>query len=153
MCRSSSCGEQDHDLRRAGPWGRVRDREPPPHCSGSTSAAPGLAAAAAPRACLRRAAANGYVTAGIGAQFLVVALMGASIAEEQVALLQAHCPNLRFATVMPDGDQPGRERAGKVTARLGQNRWTRIVHLAREFQPDTVDAAEIEQLLGRHRQK
>jgi hypothetical protein len=50
---------------------------------------------------------------------------------------------------MLDGDEPGRKVANTVAARLAQNWWTRIVHLADGTQPDTVDPAELERLLGR----
>ena len=74
-------------------------------------------------------------------RFPAVALMGSSLSDEQVALLHAHCPALRFMTVLLDGDEPGRKAGDTVAARLAQSWWTRIVHLADGFQPDTVDPA------------
>ncbi len=82
-------------------------------------------------------------------RFPAVALMGSSLGEEQVALLQAHCPALRFVTVLLDGDEPGRKAADTVAARLAQNWWCRIVHLAEGEEPDTVDPALLERRLGR----
>ena len=64
-----------------------------------------------------------------GERIPAVALMGGSISEQQIALLQEHCPNLRFVTVMLDGDEPGREAAQKIAAQLAPNWWTRIVHV------------------------
>jgi DNA primase len=84
-----------------------------------------------------------------GERVPAVALMGGSISEEQVALLREHCPNLRFVTVMLDGDEPGREAAGIVAARLAQSWWSRIVHLAAGGQPDTVARPELGRVLGR----
>ena len=48
-----------------------------------------------------------------------------------------------------DGDEPGQKAADTVAARLAQSWWTRIVHLADGAQPDTVEPAELERLLGR----
>jgi DNA primase len=84
-----------------------------------------------------------------GLRFPAVALMGSLLSDEQVALLQARCPALRFVSVMLDGDEPGRKAGDAVAARLAQNWWTRIVHLAEGAQPDTVDPAELGRLLGR----
>ena len=75
--------------------------------------------------------------------------MGSSIAEEQVELLRSHCPNLRFVTVMLDGDAGGRAAADAVITKLARHWWARIVHLADGGQPDTVDRAELGRLLGR----
>ena len=88
-----------------------------------------------------------------GAKIPAVALMGSSIADEQVRLLKEHCPSLRFVTVMLDGDEPGREAAQKVAAVLAQSWWTRIAHLADGIQPDTVEDAELKRLLERNRQQ
>jgi DNA primase len=84
-----------------------------------------------------------------GLRFPTVALMGSSLSDEQVALLQAHCPALRFVTVMLDGDEPGRKAADTVAARLAKSWWTRIVHLSDGEEPDTVEPAELGRLLGR----
>jgi DNA primase len=67
----------------------------------------------------------------------------------QVALLLEQCPNLRFVTVLLDGDPPGREAADAIATRLARYRWTRIAQLPDGAQPDTIDRAELEQLLGR----
>jgi Toprim-like/DNA primase catalytic core, N-terminal domain len=84
-----------------------------------------------------------------GLRFPAVGLMGSSISDAQVALLRAHCPRLSFVTVMLDGDEAGRKAGDTVAARLAQNWWTRIVHLADGAQPDTVEPAELGRLLGR----
>jgi hypothetical protein len=47
----------------------------------------------------------------------------------------------------------GREAAGTVVTRLTPNQWSRIVHLADEGQPDTVDGTALEHLLGRRPQR
>ena len=78
-----------------------------------------------------------------GAKIPAVALMGSSIAEEQVRLLEEHCSNLRFVTVMLDGDEPGREAAQKVAAQLAQSWWTRFAQLADGMQPDAVEDANL----------
>jgi DNA primase len=81
-----------------------------------------------------------------------VALMGTSLSEEQVALLRAHCPALRFITMMLDGDDAGRKAAPTVAARLARHWWTRIVELPDGTQPDTVERGVLEELLGRREQ-
>jgi hypothetical protein len=63
--------------------------------------------------------------------------------------LREHAPNLRHVTVLLDGDEPGRKAADTVAARLAQNWWCRIVHLADGEEPDTVDPALLERRLGR----
>ena len=61
--------------------------------------------------------------------------------------------NLRFVTVLLDGDEPGRTAADTIAARLAQSWWSRIVRLADGAQPDTVGDAELGRLLGRDRQR
>ena len=75
--------------------------------------------------------------------------MGTSISEEQVALLQAHCPALRFVTVMLDGDAPGREASQPVCAGLARHWWTRIMALPDGTQPDTVEEKELKAFVER----
>ena len=58
-----------------------------------------------------------------------VALMGTSISEEQIALLQQHCPSLRFLTVMLDGDDAGEKAGDIVCAALAKHWWVRIAAL------------------------
>ena len=58
-----------------------------------------------------------------GERIPAVALMGSSIADEQVELLRAHCPNLRFVTVMLDGDAGGRAAADVVIPKLARHWW------------------------------
>lgn len=65
-----------------------------------------------------------------------VALMGLSISDEQVALLEA--ANVRRITVMLDGDDAGRKAAKKVAARCAHSFFTRLVDLPDDEQPDTV---------------
>jgi DNA primase len=76
-----------------------------------------------------------------------VALMGTSVSEAQLELL-AHA-NARHVTVMLDGDKPGREAAEEVAGAIANVAWSRIVHLADGVQPDTIDRAQLERLLGR----
>jgi DNA primase len=76
-----------------------------------------------------------------------VALMGTSISVQQLELL-AHA-NARHITVMLDGDEAGREAAEKVAGAIGNVAWSRIVHLPEGAQPDTIDRAQLERMLGR----
>lgn len=82
-----------------------------------------------------------------------VALMGSSISEEQIALLQQHCPALRFVSVMLDGNEPGRKAAEIVAARLARHWWARIATLPDGEEPDTVAHDQLEQLLRREHQR
>ena len=78
-----------------------------------------------------------------------VALMGSSISEEQIALLREHCPALKAVTLLLDGDEAGREAAETIAPRLAMHWWTRIAALPEGTQPDTVEPATLERLLGR----
>jgi DNA primase len=82
-----------------------------------------------------------------GARSPAVALMGASISLQQLELL-AHA-NARHITIMLDGDEAGRAAADEVAGAIAKIAWARIVHLPNGRQPDRVDRAELEQLLGR----
>ena len=81
-----------------------------------------------------------------------VALLGSSLAEEQVTLLSAACPALRFVTVLLDGDPAGRTATETVAARLSRHYWVRTVALPDDAQPDTLTEAELLALLGRSRE-
>ena len=48
-----------------------------------------------------------------------------------------------------DGDEAGREAAEKVAGAIANVAWCRIVHLPEDEQPDTIDRAKLERLLGR----
>jgi DNA primase len=50
---------------------------------------------------------------------------------------------------MLDGDDAGRKAAKEVAGAVAEVAWTRIVHLPDGAQPDTIDAAELDNLLGR----
>jgi DNA primase len=76
-----------------------------------------------------------------------VALMGTSISVPQLELLAR--ATARHITVMLDGDEAGREAAEKVTGAIANIAWSRIVHLPDGAQPDTIDRAQLEHLLGR----
>lgn len=78
-----------------------------------------------------------------------VALMGSSIAEEQVFLLKEHCPSLRALTVLLDGGAAVQEAAAKVGACLARHWWTRIAELKEGEQPDTIDRRELLSLVKR----
>ena len=78
-----------------------------------------------------------------------VALMGASIAEEQVVLLQEHCPSLRALTVMLDGGEAAQKAADMVASSLARHWWVRIAGLAAGEQPDTVPIDHLHRLLRR----
>ena len=73
--------------------------------------------------------------------------MGTSISIQQLELL-AHA-NARHITVMLDGDDAGREAAEKVAGTIANVAWSRIVHLPDGAQPDTIDRAQLERMLGR----
>ena len=75
--------------------------------------------------------------------------MGSSIADEQIALLQEHCPALRGLTLLMDGDAAGRKAAENIVPRLARHWWVRMVELPDGTQPDTVEQGELEVLLGR----
>jgi DNA primase len=76
-----------------------------------------------------------------------VALMGTAVSVKQLELL-AHA-NARHITVMLDGDEPGQAAAEAVAGAIANIAWAGIVHLPDGAQPDTVDAAQLERLLGR----
>ena len=78
-----------------------------------------------------------------------VALMGSSMSDAQVKLLEEHCPELRHVTVMLDGDEAGRSAAEGVAVKLARHWWVRIVSLPDGGQPDTVELDVLEHLLGR----
>ena len=82
-----------------------------------------------------------------GERFPAVALMGTSVSIKQLELL-AHA-NARHITVLLDGDDPGREAAEKVAGAIANVAWARLVHLPDGVQPDTIDRAQLERLLGR----
>jgi DNA primase len=82
-----------------------------------------------------------------GLRIPAVALMGGSISHPQLELL-AHT-DARHITVMLDGDDAGRKAAKEVAGAVAEVAWTRIVHLPDGAQPDTIDAAELDNLLGR----
>jgi hypothetical protein len=50
---------------------------------------------------------------------------------------------------MLDGGEAGRAASEEVAGVIANVAWCRIVHLANGRQPDNVDRAELEQLLGR----
>jgi DNA primase len=82
-----------------------------------------------------------------GLRVPAVALMGTSISVQQLELL-AHA-NARHVTVMLDGDEAGRAASEEVAGAIGNVAWSRIVHLPADAQPDTIDRAQLERLLGR----
>jgi DNA primase len=82
-----------------------------------------------------------------GLRIPAVALMGTSVSEEQLDLL-AHT-DARHVTVLLDGDEPGRKAAEAVVSAIAGVAWTRIVHLPDGAEPDTIDPAELDVLLGR----
>jgi hypothetical protein len=57
--------------------------------------------------------------------------------------------NARPVTLMLDGGEAGRAASEEVAGVIANVAWCRIVHLANGRQPDNVDRAELEQLLGR----
>jgi DNA primase len=82
-----------------------------------------------------------------GLRIPAVALMGTSVSKAQLELL-AHT-DARHVTVMLDGDEAGRAASEEVAGAIGNVAWSRIVHLPDGAQPDTIDRAQLERLLGR----
>src|SRR4051794_21911732 len=80
-----------------------------------------------------------------------VALMGSSVSDEQVSLLLAHCPALRFVTICLDGDDAGRKASELVAAQLSRHWWVRIATLPDGMQPDTAPQDDLLAALGRRR--
>jgi DNA primase len=82
-----------------------------------------------------------------GLRVPAVALMGTSVSVPQLELL-AHA-NARHVTVLLDGDDAGRAASEEVAGAIANVAWSRIVHLPADAQPDTIDPAQLERLLGR----
>jgi 5S rRNA maturation endonuclease (ribonuclease M5) len=77
----------------------------------------------------------------------VVALMGSTISDQQIALLATHFPR---AVLMLDGDEAGRHASAAITERLRQRIGVAVIHLGDDTQPDRLRSGEINQLLGEH---
>jgi DNA primase len=82
-----------------------------------------------------------------GLRVPAVALMGTSISVQQLELLAN--ATARHVTVLLDGDEAGRRAAEEVAGAIANVAWSRIVHLPDGAQPDTLDRAQLERLLGR----
>jgi DNA primase len=82
-----------------------------------------------------------------GQRVPAVALMGTSISAQQLELLAN--ATARHITVMLDGDEAGRAASEEVAGAIANVAWSRIVHLPDGVQPDTIDRAQLERLLGR----
>lgn len=67
-----------------------------------------------------------------------IASFGSALTDSQLALLE-YLPNLRYVTVLFDGDEAG--YAGSLTAvsQLSAYWWSRRVELPKDAQPDTVE--------------
>lgn len=74
-----------------------------------------------------------------------VALMGSSIAPEQVELLKN--TGVERITVLLDGDLPGRAAAETVVATLSREFFVRTVVLPDDMQPDDLNADALRELL------
>ena len=86
-----------------------------------------------------------------GCRVPAVGLMGTSISETQIGLLEAHCPALRFITLCLDGDDAGRKASEIVAAQLARHWWVRIARLPDGMQPDALPEDELLAALGRKR--
>ena len=75
------------------------------------------------------------------------AAQGTSVSVQQLEFLAR--ANARPVTLMLDGGEAGRAASEEVAGVIANVAWSRIVHLANGRQPDNVDRAELEQLLGR----
>jgi DNA primase len=82
-----------------------------------------------------------------GLRIPAVVLMGTSVSIQQLEQL-AHA-HARHITILLDGDEAGREAAEKAAGAIANVAWSRIVHLPNGRQPDRVDRAKLEQMLGR----
>src|SRR3954451_6068959 len=80
-----------------------------------------------------------------------VGLMGSSISDAQIALLVEHCPNLRFVTVLLDGDEAGRKASKLVAGKLAWHWPVRIGALPQDMQPDTTPLPALMHAIGRDR--
>jgi DNA primase len=80
-----------------------------------------------------------------------VGLMGSSISDAQIALLVHHCPNLRFVTVLLDGDEAGRKASELVAGKLAWYWPVRIGALPQDMQPDTTPLPALMHAIGRDR--
>lgn len=83
--------------------------------------------------------------------FATVAVLGSSVSDAQIALLQERLPRLRLVLVLFDGDEAGRVAAGRAAPALARAFSTRIVDLEEGAEPDTIDAAELKALIDRKR--
>ena len=80
-----------------------------------------------------------------GLHMPAVALMGRSISDEQVALLQE--AGVRRISLMMDGDDPGRNAALEILLRLARSFFVRNCDLPDGGQPDTVDEEVLQELV------
>ena len=74
-----------------------------------------------------------------------VALLGTSASAEQAALLRAG--DLRYATVILDGDEAGRAAAPAVIQTLSQHVYVRSLELPEGVKPDTMDDTFLNRLV------
>jgi len=77
----------------------------------------------------------------------VIALMGSTISDQQVALMAAH---FLHAVLMLDGDAAGRHASAAIAERLRNRMGVAAINLDDGVQPDQLGAKEISQLLGGH---
>ena len=75
----------------------------------------------------------------------VVAVMGTSISEEQIALLVT--AGVKRVTVLMDGDSAGENATEKVVPSLARSLWVRTAILSEGEDPETVDEAELLELV------
>lgn len=75
---------------------------------------------------------------------LVVALMGSILSDAQEKILE----NFSRVTLMLDGDEPGKEAARAIGARLMYRTFLKIVNLPNGKQPDQLSSEELESILG-----
>ncbi len=77
----------------------------------------------------------------------VVALMGSSLSDTQVGLLQKY---FRRTVLMLDGDAAGQTATDAITRRLSQVMEVDAIHLKPSVQPDQLAPKEINETLARH---
>lgn len=74
----------------------------------------------------------------------VAALMGTSVSEEQAALIKAQ--GFKFATLLLDGDDPGRKAAVEAAYQLSREVYVHIITLPDGVKPDTIDDTMLDRL-------
>ncbi len=90
---------------------------------------------------------KGPLVERLGLGVAAVALMGRSLSEYQLGLLEA--AGTRYVTLILDGDEPGRQACAAIMGRLATTPLrVRALMLPEGTQPDTVDEMVLREFLG-----